>query len=345
MRLYFTAGEKFLLINLNLPFRIPAEIFHDIFIPEKMGISSLTCYNTRLIYISDACEEKNMKRSLIIYILLAGVLLWVLGACTPPPQNPKEDEPKSDADQVTPIEGESEIENQSPVSTESLSGAPGEGLIGEDMEPSEGDGETGVTSSNQTFPDNYFSGYTTWPPDSIKPEDVETLRHARVVFETTKGIIKITLFPDQAPLHSANLVKLVQDGFYDGLKFHRVMSNFMSQGGDPLGTGEGGPTPDYTLPAEIGLPHVQGSMAAARTGGVDPATGQEVNPEKRSSGSQFYFVHTDTSANFLDGNYTVYGQIVDGIDVNLSLTVNYTNDGPIPDAQTDSIVRATVEYG
>jgi len=312
-----------------------------------MGISSLTCYNTRLFYISDACEEKNMKRTLIIYILLAGVLLWVLGACTPPPQNPKDDEPKVNANDEATTEGESEIEGQNPIGTESLSGAPGEGITSEGMEPSEGDADavTGALASSQAFPDKYFAGYTSWPPDSIKPEEVEMLKHARVVFETTKGIIKVTLFPDQAPLHSANLVKLVQDGFYDGLKFHRVMSNFMSQGGDPLGTGEGGPTPDYTLPAEIGLPHVAGSMAAARTGGVDPTTGQEVNPEKRSSGSQFYFVHTDTSANFLDNNYTVYGQIVEGNDVNLSLTVNYDkNSRPIPGAQTDSIVRAWVEY-
>ena len=84
------------------------------------------------------------------------------------------------------------------------------------------------------------------------------------------------------------------------------------------------------------MPHVGGSLAAARTG-------ETVNPERRSSGSQFYLVHTDTSANFLDGNYSVYGQIVEGLDVNLSLSVNYDRTGPMKHTETDYIIRAWVE--
>ena len=160
-----------------------------------------------------------------------------------------------------------------------------------------------------------------------------------MVFETTKGTIKIRVFPDAAPINSANFVKLARDGFYDGLTFHRVIKGFMSQGGDPTGTGQGGPTPDYTLPAEIGLPHKDGSVAAARTG-------DQMNPQRRSSGSQFYMCHSQQGCAMLDGQYTVFGQIVEGQDVNLALTVTYTS-GPqsalIPGVKPDKIVKAWVE--
>ena len=116
------------------------------------------------------------------------------------------------------------------------------------------------------------------------------LRIMQVKIHTTMGDITVRLY-DETPLHRDNFVKLVQEGYYDGTLFHRVIKDFMIQGGDPdskgapsdrmLGTGG----PDYTIPAEI-LPqfvHKRGALAAARQG-------DEVNPERRSSGSQFYIV-------------------------------------------------------
>jgi cyclophilin family peptidyl-prolyl cis-trans isomerase len=101
-----------------------------------------------------------------------------------------------------------------------------------------------------------------------------------------------------------NFLQLAKGGFYDGLTFHRVEPGFVVQGGDPMGNGTGGP--GYTIPAEIGLPHIKGALAWARTG-------DEVNSERRSSGSQFYITLETTP--FLDGNYTVFGQTIEGMEV------------------------------
>ena len=113
-----------------------------------------------------------------------------------------------------------------------------------------------------------------------------------VNISTTEGDIKVLLY-DETPKHRDNFVKLVKDGFYNGTLFHRVIKNFMIQGGDPdsigaplqkmLGTGG----PGYNVPAEIVYPkyfHKRGALSAARQG-------DEVNPEKESSGSQFYLVY------------------------------------------------------
>jgi len=311
-----------------------------------------------------------MRRILLLSAIIAGLFLVFMNACTPPP--PPEDtgdtngiaatngEAEAEGDEMTgetPVEdettGSGDVEgsemtdgntttSETGESEEDSSKGPGEAESQEDEAGEEAtDGETAggeeeTMLTPEPVPDNIFGHYETWPPESITDEEVDILRRVVVVFETTKGTMKIRLFPDQAPLNSANFVKLVQDGFYDGLIFHRVISNFMSQGGDPDGTGAGGP--GYTVPAEIGLPHRAGSVAAARQG--DP-----VNPERRSSGSQFYICHTDQSCTNLNGAYTVYGQVVEGMDVNLALEVNYTGQGPIPGAGADSIVRAYIEMG
>lgn len=112
----------------------------------------------------------------------------------------------------------------------------------------------------------------------------------KVKIETTLGDITVRLY-DETPIHRDNFVKLVKEGYYDGTLFHRVIKDFMIQGGDP--DSKGAPTgkmlgvggPDYTLEAEIkdNLYHKRGALAAARQG-------DEVNPERRSSGSQFYIV-------------------------------------------------------
>ncbi|MCB0494633.1 MAG: peptidylprolyl isomerase [Cyclobacteriaceae bacterium] len=135
-----------------------------------------------------------------------------------------------------------------------------------------------------------------------------------VTVHTQLGNISIILF-DETPNHKANFLKLAKDGFYDGTTFHRVMDDFMIQGGDPnskddnpSNDGMGGP--GYTIPAEFvnGLIHVKGAVAAARQN-------DRVNPEKASSGSQFYIVENEEGAHFLDNKYTVFGQVIKGMDV------------------------------
>ena len=113
---------------------------------------------------------------------------------------------------------------------------------------------------------------------------------SKVLIKTSLGDIVVRLY-DETPLHRDNFLKLAREGYYDGTLFHRVIKNFMVQGGDPDSRGAsptarlGSGGPDYTIPAEFNndLIHKKGALAAARQG-------DEVNPEKRSSGSQFYIV-------------------------------------------------------
>lgn len=136
-----------------------------------------------------------------------------------------------------------------------------------------------------------------------------------ITISTHLGDMYLILY-DDTPSHKANFAKLAHEGFYNGIKFHRVMKNFMIQGGDPnskeggdatkIGTGG----PGYTLDAEIVDTHLhkKGVLAAAR----QP---DRVNPEKKSSGSQFYIVHSEKGTKHLNGGYTVYGEVIKGLDV------------------------------
>ncbi|NBB89333.1 MAG: peptidylprolyl isomerase [Bacteroidetes bacterium] len=163
-----------------------------------------------------------------------------------------------------------------------------------------------------------------------------------VVIETRLGNMELELY-DSTPKHKENFIKLVDEGFYDSLLFHRVIPGFMIQGGDPDSKnadpgqrlGMGGP--GYTIDAEIGAAHLRGALSAARRGGP-------TNPEKKSSGSQFYIVTGSpvTAAQLdkieqrkgityteeeraayleeggtpqLDGDYTVYGRLISGFEV------------------------------
>lgn len=134
--------------------------------------------------------------------------------------------------------------------------------------------------------------------------NVEANKKYVAVITTSKGTIECELFAKEAPLSVTNFKYLADGGFYNGLTFHRVEPGFVVQGGDPTATGAGGP--GYTIPAEIKQKHVKGALAWARTGDA-------VNPERRSSGSQFYITLAATP--FLDGAYTVFGQTVKGMDV------------------------------
>ncbi len=166
----------------------------------------------------------------------------------------------------------------------------------------------------------------------------------KVSVSTSSGDLIIELY-NETPLHRNNFIQLVNDGFYDGLLFHRVINQFMIQGGDPESKnaqpgqmlGNGGP--GYTIPAEFNenLLHEKGALAAARLG-------DQVNPDKESSGSQFYIVQGRTYTNeeldtfeqrmgkamsakqreiytsvggtpHLDGGYTVFGKVISGMDI------------------------------
>ena len=145
----------------------------------------------------------------------------------------------------------------------------------------------------------------------------------KLVLETSKGKVVIALRPDLAPNHVARIKELTQQGFYNGVIFHRVIEGFMAQTGDPTGTGTGGSKlPD--LKAEFtDTPYVRGTVGAARTNDPDTAN------------SQFFITFGDAS--FLNGQYTVWGQVTEGMDV-----VDAINKGE-PPANPDKIVKATIE--
>lgn len=142
-----------------------------------------------------------------------------------------------------------------------------------------------------------------------------TQKQVKFVIHTEFGDMKGILY-NETPKHRDNFVKLAKSGFYDGLLFHRVIMGFMIQGGDPTsktakpGQALGGGDLGYTTPAEFNpaLKHKRGALAAARTG-------DEVNPTKASSASQFYIVQPEKGTHFLDMNYTVFGEVTDGFDV------------------------------
>ena len=198
-----------------------------------------------------------------------------------------------------------------------------------------------------------------------------------VLLETTEGNIRVVLY-DDTPIHRDNFLKLVGEQFYDSLLFHRVIKNFMIQAGDPQskhaesGTKLGEGEVDYTLPAEFCTPtryHRRGALAMAREG-------DNANPERRSSGCQFYIVwgrtystkdleavqkrvkeatngQTDITPEMfwtyrkvggsphLDGQYTVFGEVTEGLDVVERVQKTYTDtyDRPVDDIR---IIKATI---
>ncbi|GGK01040.1 peptidylprolyl isomerase [Luteimonas terricola] len=120
------------------------------------------------------------------------------------------------------------------------------------------------------------------------------------VFDTGRGQIKVELYPDQAPLTVANFVNLAKRGFYDGLNFHRVIPDFMVQGGCPKGTGTGGPGYKFEDEANNGVKHDRGVLSMANAG-------------PNTNGSQFFITHIKTD--WLDGKHTVFGKVTEGLDV------------------------------
>ena len=142
--------------------------------------------------------------------------------------------------------------------------------------------------------------------------------------KTSEGDIVLELFDEDAPKTVENFTRLAGDGFYDGLTFHRVIPDFMIQGGCPEGTGTGGP--GYTFEDEIN-PHkvVRGALAMANAG-------------PNTNGSQFFIVTTE-EAPWLDGKHTVFGQVVEGMEVVDAIEGKPTDarDKPIEDARIESV--------
>jgi cyclophilin family peptidyl-prolyl cis-trans isomerase len=152
--------------------------------------------------------------------------------------------------------------------------------------------------------------------DSTKTA-MEMNRLEEPVFDivTTHGTMRVKLY-SKTPKHRDNFSKLVGEKYYDGVRFHRVIEGFMIQTGDPFSRdtskidawGTGGP--DYTVPAEFVNEywHKKGALAAARKGDL-------ANPTKASSGSQFYIVHDENACLHLDGQYSIFGEVIEGLDI------------------------------
>jgi peptidyl-prolyl cis-trans isomerase B (cyclophilin B) len=152
------------------------------------------------------------------------------------------------------------------------------------------------------------------------------------IVKTSEGTMVLEFFPDVAPGHVENFKKLANKGFYDGTAFHRVIKGFMIQGGDPntkdeskkATWGQGGP--GYTIKAEFNKkPHVRGTLSMART------------PDPDSAGCQFFICHGAPS--FLDGQYTVFGQLIKGDDVleKIATTATEGPDRPVKRVNIESI--------
>lgn len=151
------------------------------------------------------------------------------------------------------------------------------------------------------------------------------LKDMIAVIETNHGTIKIDFYEDEAPNLSKNFAELAKKGYYDGIIFHRVISGFMIQGGDPTGTGMGGES--YTgkgLADEAGalkLKHKRGAVACAKSS------------LPNSIGSQFYIVHQPSY--FLDGNYSVFAEVIEGMEVvdKIASLQTDSNDKPLEEAK------------
>ena len=156
---------------------------------------------------------------------------------------------------------------------------------------------------------------------------------------TDFGKIYVQLY-DETPLHKANFDSLTRAGFYDSTEFHRCVDDFVIQGGSPTSkddnrNNDGSGGPGYTIPAEIdsaNFKHFYGALAAARLGNM-------TNPEKRSSGSQFYIVTDPDGAHFLDGQYTTFGSVLAGMDVAKTIEMQPKNSNGLPNDRIKMFVR------
>jgi cyclophilin family peptidyl-prolyl cis-trans isomerase len=155
---------------------------------------------------------------------------------------------------------------------------------------------------------------------------IDPKKQYKARMETDKGTMVIELFADKTPMTVNNFVFLSREGFYDGIIFHRVIDNFMVQGGDPTGTGRGGPGYKFGDEFNSSLKHdKQGILSMANAG---PGT----------NGSQFFITHGPTP--HLNGKHTVFGQVVEGLEVLMSIPAR---DPGNVNAPAVKIIRVTIE--
>jgi cyclophilin family peptidyl-prolyl cis-trans isomerase len=168
--------------------------------------------------------------------------------------------------------------------------------------------------------------------NKFKTSKMETMNRVVELDIKNYGKVKISLDGKAAPKTAENFLKLVDSGFYNCLTFHRIAKGFVVQGGDPSGDGTGGP--GYTLPAEISLQHKKGSIAMARLP-------DQVNPKRESSGSQFYIALQDLPV--LDGQYTVFGQVTEGLDIIEKISQVEIIPGPFGDTDGEPLDPVIIE--
>jgi len=222
--------------------------------------------------------------------LLSGLVIAIGGGCAPTPSMTTREPIEMSSDEVI-------TEESTPVSepTESM------------QAPAEEEAESPASGSSE--PPTLAQPSLLSPVGAVEATsepDASGLDNDVVVLVTARGRLVIELYSEDAPKHVENFKKLVNQRFYVGAarRFHRYEPGFVIQGGDPKGDGTGGP--GYTIPAEIKRKHVKGAVAMARLA-------DSVNPQQESSGSQFYICLNDLPQ--LDGEYTVFGMVVQGMSV------------------------------
>ncbi|MFC1996091.1 peptidylprolyl isomerase [Chloroflexota bacterium] len=157
---------------------------------------------------------------------------------------------------------------------------------------------------------------------------IDPLKGYIATIETEKGDIIVELFPDVAPMTVNSFVFLAQDGWFDGVQFHRVLPGFMAQSGDPSGSGMGGPGYAFKNETSPDLAFDRKGMVAMANSGPD------------TNGSQFFITYAATS--HLDGGYTIFGEVLEGMDIAESLTPrDPSQGGNLPTG--DKIISITIE--
>lgn len=199
--------------------------------------------------------------------------------------------------------------------------------------------------SNKYWDDN--ADYTKGTIDEVTYEESKEITDFIKIEVKGYGVILAELYPDVAPITVENYKKLVNNKFYDGLKFHRVINGFMIQTGDPNGTGLGGS--EETIKGEFSLngvennlSHTKGVLSMARRG-ANPDTEETMN----SASSQFFIVQSDNNTSSLDGNYAAFGKVIAGYEI-VDLIASVETDGydmPRSDVVMKSIRFINIKEG
>lgn len=206
------------------------------------------------------------------------------------------------------------------------------GTSTDNQKSSSKDAQTAASSGAAATADAAEDSSNAGSADSSSDSDLLSGKHHVEIKVKDYGTIKVELDADEAPITVTNFVKLAKDGFYDGLTFHRIISGFMIQGGDPKGDGTGGS--DDTIKGEFSengvensISHVRGTISMARSSDPDSAS------------SQFFIMHQDGT--YLDGQYAGFGKVTDGMDV----VDKICEDTPVTDSNgtVDSAKQPEIE--